>query len=266
MSGHLRFWLVVFVLLAGLSTSPASSNPFAALFNAAPAEATAPSSTEGECLRRPGKSTASGQHWVYRLEGHRKCWFQVAEGIVTVKKPQVRHRAAKHRGASPEENETEGRNKAVVEANAELLRSAPAEPPQPTAPTRRVVDAGPVLTTGIATLLPPAAVGNRADNLLTPGHSTPRQVDVETLLAAAPAASDVVAASASSATAAGFPGAASGDDGRGWTWLGVLLIALGLVSVLGSTQSLGRAVLLHQLSSFALPKVAARQNATSRTG
>ena len=148
-------------------------------------------------MPRPGKSTADGQHWVYRLDGHRKCWFQAAEGTATVKK-QVRHRAAKPRVAVPEENEAAPRKrKAVVDARAELLRSAPAETSQPTppAPEFKVVDAASVLATGAAALVPPAPVEKLATDQLTPDHATPRQVDVETLLAAAPAASDAVAAS-----------------------------------------------------------------------
>ena len=61
MSGHLRSCFAACVLLAGLSTSPASSNPFDFLFNAAPAEATAPRAAEEECMPHPGKST-DGQH------------------------------------------------------------------------------------------------------------------------------------------------------------------------------------------------------------
>ena len=248
MSGHLRFCFAAFVLLAGLSTSPASSNPFADLFNAAPREATAPASAEGECLPRPGKSTADGQHWVYRLDGHRKCWFQAAEGTATVKKP-VHHHAAKHRVAAPAENETARRKrKAVVDARAELLHSAPAETSQPTPPTSelKVADAASVLATGAAALVPPAPIANPATDQLTPDHATPRQVDVETLLAAAPAASDAVAASVPPATPVAVPIADAGDEGRGWTatWLGVLLMALGLVSLLSSSRTLRGAVLV----------------------
>ena len=248
MSGHLRFCIAAFVLLAGLPTSPASSNPFADFFNAAPPKATAPAAAEEECLPRPGKSTTAGQRWVYRLEGHRKCWFQAAEGIATVKK-QVRHSAAKPRVAVPEENEAAPRKrKAVVDARAELLRSAPAETSQPIrlAPEFKVVDAASVLTAGAAAFVPPAPVENLATEQLTLGHPTPRQVDVDTLLAVAPAASDAVAASVPPATPVAFPIAEAADDGRGWTetWLGVLLMALGLVSVLGSSRTVREAALL----------------------
>jgi len=247
MSGHLRFCFAAFVLLAALPTSPASSNPFADFFSVAPAQAAAPAAAEEECLLRPGKSTAAGQRWVYRFDGHRKCWFQTAQGIATVKK-QVRHGAAKPPVAVPEENEAAPRKqKAVVDARAELLRSAPEEASQPTrlAPEFKVVDAASFPATGPAAFVPPAPVEKLATDQLTPDHATPRVVELKTLLAAAPAPSDAVAASVPPAPVA-FPVAEAADDGQGWmaTLLGVLLMALGLVSVLGSSPALREAVLL----------------------
>jgi hypothetical protein len=259
MSGHLRFCFAAFVLPVSLSTSPAYSNPFADLFNVAPQTAAAPASAERECLPRPGKSTAGGQHWVYRLDGHRKCWFQAAEGIAAVKK-RVRHYAAKLRGAAPAENETAGRKReAVVDARAELLRSVPAESVQPTPPASelKVVDAASVAVMGVAALAPPALVANRGTGQLTPDDPTPRQVDVETLLDAAPAASDPVAASVPPAPPVALPMVEAGDDGRGWTanWLGMLLMALGFVSVvLSSSRVLRGALLLRGRSSLRFAK------------
>lgn len=250
MSGHLRFCFASFVLLAGLSNSSAFSNPLSGFFNAGPAAAPAPTSAEVaevECLSRPGKSTADGQHWVYRVEGRRRCWYQRAEGTETVKK-LVRHRAARHRVAMAEEDKAAARKrKAVVEARAELQRSVAVDTsrPSPSAPVQ-VVDADPVLATAIATRVSPAPLFKRA-NRLTADEITPRQVDVEALLAATPAASDVVAASAPSATPLAFSTAEAGDDPRGWTWLGMLLMALGLLSVLSASRTRW-AVLLHQLS------------------
>jgi hypothetical protein len=237
MSGHLRCCFVAFVLLAGLSTSPASSNPFDFLFNATPEQAAAPAPAEEECLSHPGKSTTDGQHWVYRFDGHRKCWFQVAKEVAPGKK-LVHHRVAKQ--LAPEENEAALRKpKVIVNARAELLRSAPAEtpPPTPPAPEFKVVDAAAVLETAAAALVPPA---NPATLQLTPNHPTPPQVDVDTLLAAAPAASDAVAVSVPWSTPFAVPIAEAGDDGWGWmtTWLGVLLMALGLVSLLISSWTL----------------------------
>jgi hypothetical protein len=238
MSGHLRFFFAAFVLLAGLSTSPAFSNPLDFLFNAAaPEEATpapAPARVEDECLAHPGKSATDGQRWVYHLDGHRKCWFQVAKDVATEKKP-AHHRAARQLVAAPEENEAAPRKrKEVVDARAELLRSAPAEapPPTPPAPEFRVAEAAAVPTTAAAAIVPPAPVAAKpAVDQLTSQHPTPPQVDVDMLLAAAPSASDAVAA---------VPIAEAGDDGRGWTttWLGVLLMGLGLVSLLISSWTL----------------------------
>ena len=196
-------------------------------------------------MSRPGKSAADGQHWVYRFDGHRKCWFQAAEEIAV--KKQVRYRAAKPRVAAPEENEAAPRKrKAVVDARAEMQRSAPVETSQPTrpAPELKVVDAASVPAMGAAAFVPPAPVANGATDQLTLDHLTPRRVDVETLLAAAPAQSDAVAASAPPAAPVASSIAEVADDGRGWTatWLGALLMALGLAAVLGSSRPLRDAV------------------------
>ena len=239
MSGHLQFSFASLVLIAGLSTSPASSNPFAALFNAAPAEA-APASPEDECLPRPGKSTADGQHWVYRLDGHRKCWFQVAAGTTRVKKA-VRHQGTKHRVAAPEENVTARRKgDAIVDARAEL-RSAPAETSQPTPPepALKVVDAALVLNTGTAALEPPIA--KLANEQLTLDHSTPSQVEGQTLLTGSAGCQP-----RGCGLSVGFPIAETGDDGPGSMaiWFGVLLMALGLVAVLSASRTLRRTLLL----------------------
>lgn len=164
-------------------------------------------------------------------------------------KKQVRYRAAKPRVAAPEENEVARRKpKAVVDARAELLRSAPAETSQPMrpAPELKMADAASALAMGAAAFVPPAPIENLRTDRLTPDHRTPRQVDVETLLTAAPAARDAVAVSVPTAAPVAFPIAEAADDGRGWmaTWLGVLLMALGLVSVLVSSRTLREAALL----------------------
>jgi hypothetical protein len=191
MSRRLRFCFAAFVLLASFSTSPASSNPFADVFNVG-AHTPTPASPERECLSRPGQSTADGQHWVYRLDGHRKCWFQAAEGIATSKK-RVHHHAPKHR-VTALASVTAGHKREAVDARAELLRSPSAETSQPTSPGSepKVVDAAPG---GGAALAPLGPFANSARDQLTPVHPTPRQLDVETLQAAASAASDAVAAS-----------------------------------------------------------------------
>jgi hypothetical protein len=114
------------------------------------------------------------------------------------------------------------------------------------APEVKVANAASALTTGAAAFVPPAPVEMLATDRLTPDHRAPREVDVETLLAAAPAARGAVAASVPKAGPVAFPIAEAADDGLGWTatWLGVLLMALGLVSILGASRPLREAVLL----------------------
>ncbi|MGY4496968.1 hypothetical protein ACVWYH_000895 [Bradyrhizobium sp. GM24.11] len=146
-------------------------------------------------MPRPGKSTADGQHWVYRLEGRRKCWFMAAEGSATV---PVRHRAAKDRVVARSDKETSGRKQeALVDAHAELLRAAPAtSQPIPLASKLKMADAASAVAIGPAAFVPlPPVANSHATDQLTPDDPTRRQVDVEMLLAAAPTASDVVAVS-----------------------------------------------------------------------
>ena len=125
MSGYRRICVAVSLLFAGFSSSPALSNPLTDLFNPPPAEAPAaapaPAARE-QCLSQPGRATA-GQHWVYHLDGHRKCWFQTAETAVSVKR-LVRHRTAKQPAIASEENEAELRKKPVADARAQLLSAA----------------------------------------------------------------------------------------------------------------------------------------------
>src|SRR5262249_52021401 len=149
---------------------------------------------EVECLPQPDKSTVDGLRWVYRLDGHRKCWFQAVTGTATVKHP-ARQGAAKNRVATAAENETSGRKRKAVDARVELLRSVPAETSQATrpAPTPKVVDAGPLLAIGTATFGPSAPVLNGANDQLNIDNAKPRKIDAEGPLAAAPAAGQVVA-------------------------------------------------------------------------
>jgi hypothetical protein len=227
MSGPLRFRFAAVVIFAGLSTSPASSNPFTALFNPAPEQAAAPAPAKDaqakeECLAQPGKP-ADGQHWVYRLDGHRRCWFPVPEGTAAVKKTVARRRLA-----AAEENEAAPRKRsAVADARAELSRPALVETPQPSppAPAFKVVDAAdaaPVPATGAAALVPPPPVLSQPDQL-KPADPNPRKgnikSDMEALFAATPADTE------------------TSDDRPWWTapWLGPLLMALGLVLLLGPT-------------------------------
>ena len=139
MSGHWRFCVAAFLFFAGLSISPASSNPLTDLLNSAPKEAAAPASAEAACVQQPGKSTAPGQHWVYRLDGHRKCWFQANEAQVSVR--LIHRHTVKRAAVAPEENEAAPRKKMVLDARAQLLNSTPATAPQSVASAPEAVDA-----------------------------------------------------------------------------------------------------------------------------
>ncbi len=268
MSGHLRSFVAAFILLASLPTS-ASSNPLADFFNVSPpqqAPEPVPAEQESQCLPRPGTSTADGQRWVYRSEGRRKCWFQTAAGTATAKQVRDR-RAAKARVAAVEENEVAQRKrKAVMNARAELLRSVPAETSQSSrpAPELNVAAAAPVPATGAAAFVPPPPAESFATDRLTSepptskpttsepitsepptaDRPTPRRLDETTLLAAATVPSDAVVVSVPPAAAVASPISGAADDGGSWmaTWLGVLLMALGLVFVLGFSRT-GRATL-----------------------
>ena len=245
MSYRLRFGYAAFLFVAGFST-PAASDPLTDLFsrNAAPEAATAapaPASAQGACLPQPGRSTAAGQHWVYRYDGHRKCWFQAEAGRALARKP-VRQRVA-----APEENGSAPRKEEAVEdAHAEMPSSTPTQASQatPPAPEIKLVKVVPVRIAGAAALVPPApALAKPAADQVTSNQPTlPRQVNVETLLADAPAASDEVAA-APLATPVAVAGAMTGGGGA-WTtnWLGVLLMALGFVALLSASRTLRRAL------------------------
>ncbi len=77
-----------------------------------------------------------------------------------------------------------------------------------------------------------------------PISSLPHRFDGETLPAAAPATSEAVASSAARAKPGYGLSAETGNDGGVWraNWLERLLMALGLVSILSSTETLRRNV------------------------
>ncbi|MCK1522903.1 hypothetical protein [Bradyrhizobium sp. 17] len=221
MSGHLRLYFASLVLVGGLSAAPASANPLAEFFNTASPQPTVTSPPQAECVPRPGTSTTGGQHWVYRMDGRRKCWF-LAEGIATVKKP-IRARMAKDRSASLDENGT--RWSAVVDARAEVLRSAPPAQSQPPVPEMKVADAASNLGTGSAAPIVDLP------NQITSEHSAPGQVDVGQLLADAPQDMPLGARTAE-----------AHGEARSWTvWFGVLLMTLGGLSLLSSSRTLRHA-------------------------
>jgi hypothetical protein len=244
MSGHVRFGFAAFLLVAGFTT-PAASNVLTDLFSPSPAPeaaTAAPAPAPEQCLRQPGPAT-SGGHWVYRYDGHRKCWFQVEAGAAVAKRPSRSH-VARRRITAPEQSESAPpRQQAVEDARAEVMNAAPAETPEPTAsaPKLTVVRTVPVHLADAAALVPPAPPAPGADQA-TPDRPAPPPVDVEQLLADAPAASEEVA-SAAAATPLAAPGANTGGGEEGTaSWLGVLLIALGGAALLASSRPLQRAL------------------------
>lgn len=242
MSGYLRMCFVSLVLVVEtLWTEPASANPLADIFNTAAPQPTVTFPPQAECLARPGNSTPDSQHWVYRMDGHHKCWF-LTEGAAKMKKT-VRRRVAKDNTASLDENRTtRPRQSGVVDARAELLRSAPAEPSQSPLPIVKVADAAFDLDAGTA-LMSAAPIAEHG----RPTHSVPSQVDVEQLLAAAPG-NDVVTSSEPPMMPIGVlvltAEARNEAPSRTATWLGALLMVLGMLSILSSSRSLRHAVRL----------------------
>jgi len=242
-SSHLRSGSSALFLVAFFST-PAASNALTDLFspNAAPeqpAAATAPA--REECLPQPGRSTAAGQRWVYRYDGHRKCWFQAADETALANKPAHRRVARRSVGAPEQDESALRQHKDIGDARAELLGSAPAETPQPvpSEPTLKIVRTIPVREADAAAQIPPVPL---AIDQSTPDRPSRRPVDVEQLLADAPAGSEAPA-SAVAATPIATPGADTGRGERGIpSWPGVLLMALGSAALLASNRTLRRAL------------------------
>lgn len=242
MSGYLRLCSTSIALVGALAATPAFSNPFADFFDNASREpaASSPAPAQAGCLPRPGNSTSAGLHWVYRRDGHRKCWF-LAEGIARVQKPV--HRRTANRGANPAETEAARLSRSpVVDARAELQRTALAEGGQPTPPARevKVADADFVSGTGTTVAMPAAPLTDLPTGQFTSEHSVPLQTE---LLASV---SDIAAASVPASESVAMYAAEAGDGGKGWTanWAGLLLIFLGIGSVLSSSRALREAVLL----------------------
>jgi hypothetical protein len=228
MSGHLQSCFVAFVL-TGLSISPASSNPFTDLLNnLGSREAAKPADTREECLPRPGKLAANGRRWAYHLEGRRKCWFQTAETAVSSVKKRVHQYALTQRVTARERREASLRKrKADVDARAEVLRPAPAEMsrPTPSAPELKMADTALIATMKRAAVMPAAPIAESMTDQITPDRPTPRFLDAEAFRLL-PAANDTITSPVLPAT----------SRANGWartaTWLGLLLMALGLASLL----------------------------------
>lgn len=267
MSGHVRFGFVLFLVVAGLST-PATANAITDFFtpNPAPEAASPPAAptvpAQDDCLSRPGESTAAGQHWVYRYDGHRKCWFQAAADSALARRAARRHVARRHAAAADDNAPAPRKAKAVEDARDEMVSSAATQPPQvapsapapaetpqqptPSEPKLTIVRTIPVHLADAAAQVPPAPVpatagagqpasSQPASDHPTSAQSAPPQVDVEKLLAEAPAANDEVA-SRHPATPVTAPAAAT-DSRGGWTtnWLGLLLMALGCAALLSAS-------------------------------
>jgi hypothetical protein len=240
----LRSGIAAFFVAAALST-PAFSNAFTDLFAANPAPAPAPSTAaaaplQEECLPQPGRSTASGRHWVYRFDGQRKCWFQAAEDSALARKP-VRQRLARRSGAASEQDQPAPRQHEDVEdARAEMPSSA-REQPQPAPPEPKFTIVRTVRVTDAAAQVPPAPDLNQpgADQ---PTPDQPRQLDVETLLAKAPAAGEEVASATPALPIPAAGAKTGGGEGGIASWLGLLMIVLGSVALLSSSRTLWRAV------------------------
>ena len=246
MSGHVRLGFAAFLVVVGFTTR-AAANALTDLFSPSPAPeaaTAAPAPAPEGCLRQPG-SAASGGHWVYRYDGHRKCWFQAEAGAAGANRPSRSHVVRRHVTAPEESESAQPRRKAVEDARAEQMNAAPAETPEPppSAPKLTVVRTIPVHLADAAAQVPPAPPAPGADQP-TPDRPAPRQVDVEQLLADAPATSEALA-SAAAAMPIAAPGAntAGGEEGTP-SWLGVLLIALGGAALLASSRALRRALWL----------------------
>ncbi len=247
MSGHWRFCVSAFVLLAGLSTPPAFSNPLTDLFNPAPKEAEAPAAApapakeaKDECLPQPGRSTP-GRHWVYHLDGHRKCWYQADEASVAAKR-QVQHRATRQPVTASGENEPAPRKKTVADARAQLLSAATADAVQPAppapAPAPEAVDPANAAAAPVpaAPIVAEPAVDQPKPDQPAPDQAARRPVDVEMMLAAAAPVGDT-AVSAAPVAASVAPSISDAAENQ-WELMakraGLALIALGLVFVIAS--------------------------------
>ena len=114
----------------------------------------------------------------------------------------------------------------------------------------KVVHADSLIAAGAAALVPRApVVAKPATEQLAPDYPKQRPVDVEPPLETAPSANDTIASYVPAATSVAVPIAEADEEKRGWreTWLGVLLIALGLISLMSSSATLrgyraGRAI------------------------
>jgi uncharacterized membrane protein len=244
MFGHFRFGFAALLLVSGFVT-PAASNPFTDLFspNIVPeAAAGAPAAAQEACLLQPGKSTAPGQRWVYRRDGHRKCWFQAEAGTASARKPVNRHAARRRAAAQESESSPRKEKEAIEDARAEMLKPAPAGASETMshAPEIKLIEATPIAETRVAAIVPAAPVlPEETSETVTPQRPTPPQLNEEALLAAAAAVPDPVDTSAISPPMIAASTPEVSEAGR-WSissWLGLLLMALGGIALLGSSRT-----------------------------
>jgi hypothetical protein len=190
MSGYRRFCVAAFLILAGLLTAPVFSNPITDLLSPAPKQETAPAPAPAPvreaCLHQPGKPTP-GQHWFYRLDDHRKCWYQADEATVSSRR-QLRHHAASRpavvRQSDREDEEAELRKKTVRDARAQVL-AAQADARQSVALAPEVADAAPAPAQDpVVPVVPvPAApvVAQVVDKVVAQPAFDPRAFDAHTV-------------------------------------------------------------------------------------
>lgn len=241
MSGHWRFCVTAFVFSAGLLTSPAYSNPLTDLFNVAPQEQAAPvraqeasAPARPQCVPQPGKSTAPRRHWVYHIDGHRKCWFEADEAAVLAKK-QIHYHAVRRPAVAPEEKEVAQGKNTVLDARAQVLSAAAAGAPDSAASVPEVADTTSVRAREPAIPVPEAPIAAQPTiDPLAPDRAAPRPVDVEMLLAASTPDTDIAATAATPTT----PDASATASADNWqstaSWAGTVLIALGFIFLAGS--------------------------------
>jgi hypothetical protein len=250
MTGDWRFYVAAFVL-AGLTTAPAFSNALTDLLNPAPKESTPKESTVSAparetCARQPGKATP-GLHWVYRLDDHRKCWYQADEAAIS--KRRLRHHFVSR--SVHDEDEAEPHKRPVMDAHAQLLSTTPTDARPSTAPAPdEVADAAPapalapdpvpaavsapVLAAADAAAklvaAAPAAAQPTIDQYAT-DNAAPRRANAELLLAALNEATD---SSAAPAAANALPAANEDHQESATSRMGMVLIAMGLAFLIGA--------------------------------
>jgi hypothetical protein len=242
MSGHLRFCILASFLFAGLTmAAAAASNPLAALFGQS-VEAAPQALAKPECLSRPGISTIPSQHWFYHSDGHRKCWFLAPGRIATSRRPAT-DRTAKLAAAR---NVAARKREAVADARDELLTSTSPQTAGP-APKVELVDVVPVSPLGASRAVPMASVAaNPTSDQTASAQTAPPQFGGGAVLVARAPVSVATPSFIVSPLAASQD--VPDDSGR-WSnasWIGRLLIAMGIVSLLSASRAIRGAILVRK--------------------